>query len=195
MAQKKTYKKPVNALKNAPYKNPKLSVKTRVKDLLSRMTIEEKVWQLMGLWNGGVEDFSAEFLNDPEKMKSTFGNSANSVHPAFWPLKETVEQRNKIQKYCVENTRLGIPVLFVDEGQHGMMRRDATAFPQAIGLACSWDPQLFENTVKSVRSALQSGLRVVFLIGSIALLLAFLIIVTIPEVPFDNGGTETNPNK
>jgi beta-glucosidase len=156
MAQKKTYKKPVNALKNAPYKNPKLSVKTRVKDLLSRMTIEEKVWQLMGLWNGGVEDFSAEFLNDPEKMKSTFGNSANSVHPAFWPLKETVEQRNKIQKYCVENTRLGIPVLFVDEGQHGMMRRDATAFPQAIGLACSWDPQLFEKVYSVVAREMRS---------------------------------------
>lgn len=54
------------------------------------------------------------------------------------------------------------------------------------------DSLLFENTVQSVRGALQSGLRVVFLIGAIALLLAFLIIITIPEVPLDNGGMETD---
>ena len=138
-------KKEINSLKNASYKNSKLSVSKRVKDLLSRMSIEEKVAQLMGLWNGGVEDFNEEFLNDPDKMKAVFGNGANSIHPAFWGLQETVIQRNKIQKYFVEKTRLGIPVVFVDEGQHGMMRREATAFPQAIGLACSWDPALFEK--------------------------------------------------
>jgi beta-glucosidase len=142
--------------KIASYKNPKLPVQTRVKDLLARMTIEEKVWQLMGLWNGGVEDFNDDFLNDPEKMKAAFGKGANSVHPAFWPLKETVVQRNKIQKYCVEKTRLGIPVIFVDEGQHGMMRRDVTAFPQAIGLACSWDPDLFEKVYSAIAKEMRS---------------------------------------
>lgn len=146
----------VQSKKIAPYKNPKLPVQTRVKDLLARMTIEEKVWQLMGLWNGGVEDFNDEFFNDPEKMKAAFGKGANSVHPAFWNLKDTVEQRNKIQKYLVEETRLGIPVLFVDEGQHGMMRRDATAFPQAIGLACSWDPDLFEKVYSSIAKEMRS---------------------------------------
>ena len=149
---KKTHanKKENDSLKNASYKNPKLSVSKRVKDLLSRMNIEEKVAQLMGLWNGGVEDYNEEFLNDPEKMKAAFGNGANSIHPAFWGLQETVIQRNKIQKYLVEKTRLGIPVIFVDEGQHGMMRREATAFPQAIGLACSWDPALFEKVYATV---------------------------------------------
>jgi beta-glucosidase len=146
----------VQSKKIAPYKNPKLPVQTRVKDLLARMTIEEKVWQMMGLWNGGVEDFNDEFFNDPEKMKAAFGKGANSVHPAFWNLKDTVEQRNKIQKYLVEETRLGIPVIFVDEGQHGMMRRDATAFPQAIGLACSWDPDLFEKVYSSIAKEMRS---------------------------------------
>lgn len=150
MLKKPQVKKDKSTLKNAPYKNPKLAVSKRVQDLLSRMTIEEKTAQLMGLWNGGVEDFNNEFLNDPEKMKAAFGKGANSVHPAFWGLKETVEQRNKIQKYVVEKTRLGIPVIFVDEGQHGMMRRDATAFPQAIGMACSWDPSLFEKVYSTI---------------------------------------------
>jgi beta-glucosidase len=143
-------------MKDFPYKDPKLPVDKRVKDLLSRMTVEEKVAQLMGLWNGGVEDFTEELLNDPDKMQATFGNGANSIHPAFWGLIETVELRNKIQKYLVEETRLGIPVIFVDEGQHGMMRRDATAFPQAIGMACSWDPELFERVYTVVAHEMRS---------------------------------------
>jgi beta-glucosidase len=156
MTNKKKNNPSKESIKDAAYKNPKLPVATRVKDLLSRMTLEEKVWQLMGLWNGGVEDFTDEFLNDPEKMKAAFGNGANSVHPAFWHLKETVDQRNKIQKYCVERTRLGIPVIFVDEGQHGMMRYDSTAFPQAIGLACSWDPDLFEKVYSAIAREMRS---------------------------------------
>lgn len=56
MAKKGISKNSGQALKNAPYKNPKLPVSIRVKDLLSRMTIDEKVTQLMGLWNGGIED-------------------------------------------------------------------------------------------------------------------------------------------
>jgi beta-glucosidase len=155
-AKIKNQKSHKQSLQNALYKNAKLPVSSRVKDLLKRMTIEEKVSQLMGLWNGGVEDFNDEFLNDPEKMKAVFGNSANSVHPAFWPLKETVEQRNRIQKYVREETRLGIPVIFVDEGQHGLMRRDATVFPQAIGLACSWDTGLFEKVYSTIAREMRS---------------------------------------
>ncbi len=150
MLKKPQIKREKSTLKNTPYKNPKLAVSKRVQDLLSRMTIEEKAAQLMGLWNGGVEDFNDEFLNDPEKMKAAFGRGINSVHPAFRGLKETVEQRNKIQKYVVEKTRLGIPVIFVDEGQHGMMRREVTVFPQAIGMACSWDPSLFEKVYGTI---------------------------------------------
>jgi len=51
------------------YKNPKLAVSARVSNLLSRMTIEEKVAQLMGLWRGGLDEFDHEFLKDPEKRK------------------------------------------------------------------------------------------------------------------------------
>ena len=126
------------------YKNAKLPVEKRVKDLLSKMTIEEKVAQLMGLWNGGVEDFKDEIFKDKAKMKEKFGQGCHSIHPAPFGIKETVEMRNKIQRYLVEETRLGIPAIFVDEGQHGMMRPDSTVFPQAIGMACSWNPGLFE---------------------------------------------------
>lgn len=148
--------KEIESLNNSPYKNPGLPVDKRVKDLLSKMTIDEKVAQLMGRWNGGVEDFTDEFLSDPVKMKETFGNGCHSVHPAPFKIKETVELRNKIQKYLLEETRLGIPALFVDEGQHGMMRPESTVFPQAIGMACSWDPELFEEVYAVIAHEMRS---------------------------------------
>jgi beta-glucosidase len=140
----------------APYKDPKAPVEKRVKDLLKRMTIEEKAAQLMGLWNGGVEDFKDEIFKDPAKMKEIFGKGCHSIHPAPFKIKETVALRNKIQQYLLENTRLGIPAMFVDEGQHGMMRPESTVFPQAIGLACSWDPILFENVYGIVAHEMRS---------------------------------------
>ncbi len=138
------------------YKNPKLSIGERVSDLLSRMTLEEKVAQLMGLWNGGIEDFPKDIFDNPDKMKEIFGNGCNSIHPAALGIKETVEERNKIQKYLVEETRLGIPAIFVDEGQHGVMRPESTVFPQAIGLACSWDPEIFEKVYSIVAHEMRS---------------------------------------
>ena len=138
------------------YKNAKLPVEKRVKDLLSKMTIEEKVAQLMGLWNGGVEDFKDEIFKDKAQMKEKFGLGCHSIHPAPFGIKETVEMRNKIQKYLVEETRLGIPAIFVDEGQHGMMRPDSTVFPQAIGMACSWNPGLFEMIYGVVANEMRS---------------------------------------
>ncbi|MBN1414659.1 MAG: glycoside hydrolase family 3 C-terminal domain-containing protein [Bacteroidales bacterium] len=144
------------SLKNAPYKNPKLPVNKRIADLLSRMTLQEKVAQLMGLWNGGVEDFKEEIFSDPKKMKEIFGNGCHSIHPAPFGIKATVEMRNKIQQYLVEETRLGIPTIFVDEGQHGMMRPNSTVFPQAIGLACSWDTDLFEQVYSIVAHEMRS---------------------------------------
>jgi beta-glucosidase len=139
-----------------PYKDAALPVSKRVQDLLGRMTIEEKTAQLMGLWNGGVEDFKPEIFDDPAKMKEIFGKGCNSVHPAPFGIKDTVRMRNKIQKYLVDETRLGIPAVFVDEGQHGMMRPEATVFPQAIGLACSWDTLLFEKVYGIVAHEMRS---------------------------------------
>ncbi len=140
----------------APYKNPKLPVEKRVKDLLKRMTAEEKAAQLMGLWNGGVEDFKEEIFSDKAKMKEIFGKGCHSIHPAPFGIKATVAMRNKIQQYLLEETRLGIPAIFVDEGQHGMMRPEATVFPQAIGLACSWNPELFEQVYSIVALEMRS---------------------------------------
>ncbi|HDR90462.1 MAG TPA: beta-glucosidase [Bacteroidetes bacterium] len=143
-------------LQKAAYKNPRLPVDERVKDLLQHMTLEEKVAQLMGLWNGGVEDFNEDIFSDPEKMKEIFGKGCHSIHPAPFGIKDTVKLRNRIQKYLLEETRLGIPALFVDEGQHGLMRPESTVFPQAIGLACSWNPVLFEKVYAAIAREMRS---------------------------------------
>jgi beta-glucosidase len=141
---------------NAPYLNPALKPAERVADLMERMTIEEKAAQLMGVWNGGVEDFKPEELSDPVKMQEVFGNGCHSVHPSPQNISDTVRMRNTIQKFLTEETRLGIPAIFVDEGQHGMMRPESTVFPQAIGLACSWDPDLFERVYCIVANEMRS---------------------------------------
>jgi beta-glucosidase len=160
MNKTKAEKFPVNnitGMENSHiYKNSDLPIGNRVDDLVSRMTIEEKIAQLMGLWNGGIDDFSEEILNDPSKMKEIFGNGCNSIHPSSFGIKQTVQLRNRIQKYLIEETRLGIPSLFVDEGQHGMMRPNSTVFPQAIGMACSWDPALFEEVYSIIAHEMRS---------------------------------------
>ena len=156
MTEKIKRSKPLKHADLLVYKNRDLKIKDRVADLLNRMTLEEKVAQLMGLWNDGIDDISEEVLNDPSQMKEIFGNGCNSVHPSALGIRETVELRNRIQKYLVEETRLGIPSLFVDEGQHGLMRPDSTVFPQAIGLACSWDPTLFEKIYSVVAHEMRS---------------------------------------
>jgi len=146
----------LNKERTVTYKDASLPVKERVKDLLKRMTVEEKTAQLMGLWNGGIEDFTTEIFDDPVKMKEIFGRGCHSIHPAPFGVKATVEMRNRIQKYLVEETRLGIPAIFVDEGQHGIMRPESTVFPQAIGLACSWDVNLFEKVYGVIAHEMRS---------------------------------------
>jgi len=71
-------------------------------------------------------------------------------------LEETVKLRNRIQTYLLTQTRLGIPIIFLDEGHHGLMRKGANVFPQAIGLACSWDPELAENVYSYIANEVSS---------------------------------------
>src|SRR5579863_109722 len=121
------------------YRNPKLPVPDRVADLLQRMTLEEKVDQLAG----GRRRMMT--VQDPEgqaifqKFRALFGNdSQTSAHDA-------AVLRNQAQKYIVEKTRLGIPMLFMGEALHGYMAYGSTSFPQVLGLASSWDPELVQQ--------------------------------------------------
>jgi beta-glucosidase len=137
------------------YKDPNAPLERRVEDLLSRMTLEEKIAQITCIWNRKQEILTPAGDFDPAKAKQIFpagigqvarpsdlrGRGSPFDHP-YRNARETVTLVNAIQHYAMKDTRLGIPVLFHEEGLHGYVARDATSFPQAIALASSWDPEL-----------------------------------------------------
>jgi beta-glucosidase len=118
------------------YRNTNLSVDERVTDLLKRMTLEEKVAQLTCLWPRGREI-------PPDALKHGIGQIARQQEHKG--PRESAEFANYVQKYLVENTRLGIPAIFHDEILHGHMAQGSTSFPQPIALASSWDLDLINK--------------------------------------------------
>ncbi len=132
------------------YRNSQLPVEQRVADLLSRMTLEEKVAQLVCLWAERPQvkpqtDFSTDRGDfSPEKaavvMKYGVGQIARQRERK--EPRDSAVFANALQKWLKENTRLGIPAMFHDEALHGHMAQKSTSFPQPIALASSWDPSL-----------------------------------------------------
>ncbi len=139
-----------------PYKNAKLTPEVRAKDLLGRMSMEDKIPQLYADWVGRPYKFDEAFFADTATARKVLGKGILSIQPSFVDLKSTVLSRNLVQKYLKEQTKWGIPALFVDEGQHGLMKPQATSFPMAIGLACSWDVDLFEQVYTVVAHEMRS---------------------------------------
>jgi beta-glucosidase len=137
------------------YKDPSAPVGQRVEDLLARMTLDEKISQITTVWIRKQEIFTPSGAFDPAKARQVFPagighmarpsdlrGSGSPFEQPFRNARQTVALVNAIQHYAVKDTRLGIPVLFHEEGLHGYAARDATSFPQAIALASSWDPDL-----------------------------------------------------
>lgn len=150
---------------NAPkYKNPKLPVEERVQDLLSRMTAEEKFWQMFmipGDLSDGAENYKNGIFGFQVSAKgSTDASNQILDYSAASNAQETVKLINKIQKYFVEKTRLGIPIIAFDEALHGLVRDGATAFPQSISLAATFDPTLVKRVSTAIAMESKSrGIR------------------------------------
>jgi beta-glucosidase len=148
---------PINSdLSKAPYKNADLPVETRVKDLLSRMTLDEKVMQVQSKWFDArkMMDKNGSFIPDSaaKYMPHGVGQITRPKEPlggvGTFPSRtteNTVEYCNAVQKFLKERTRLGIPAVMHEEALHGYVGKDATAFPQAIGMASTWNPELIEK--------------------------------------------------
>ncbi|KAA9036545.1 beta-glucosidase [Ginsengibacter hankyongi] len=147
-----------------PYKNPKLPIEERVKDLISRMTPEEKFWQLFMIpsdlsdgkekYKNGIFGFqvSAKGNKDAAGQLLNYSAASNAL--------ETAKLINSIQKYFVEDTRLGIPIIPFDEALHGLVRDGATAFPESIGLAATWDVPLMYRVATAIAHETKSrGIR------------------------------------
>ena len=139
------------------YRDPNASVEERVEDLLALMTLDEKLAQLSCLWSTA---FVSTGTFDPntvvEKMPHSIGQvtrigASTGLHP-----QESAAFMNAIQQVAVERTRLGIPVIVHEESTGGFCHRDATVFPQGIGLAATWDPVLVKQVAEVIRTQMMA---------------------------------------
>lgn len=152
------------AQKKYPYQQANLPISVRVSDLLSRMTLEEKVGQLRCTlaWNYyeiqgkkvvptalfekevGQEHVGmlwATYRADPWTQKSL----SNGLNPEL-----AAKAGNAMQKYVMEKSRLGIPLFLAEEAPHGHMAIGATVFPTGFGMAATWSPMLIEAAGKVI---------------------------------------------
>ncbi len=145
-----------NETDSPAYKNTQLPVEERVSDLLKRMTLKEKVAQMQCVWNDKASmllDSTGHF--DIDKAKKNFANGLGQVgrpsdtQGGLDPF-QTAQLTNSIQKYFIEETRLGIPVFYHEECLHGHAAKGATSFPQPIGLAATFNPALIEDVFSLV---------------------------------------------
>lgn len=140
-----------------PYQNASLSNSDRAQDLLSRMTVEEKVAQMLTVWQKRKEfDENGNFIATKAAPLIGLGIGHIGRPSEEKSPEETVRFTNDLQKWLIENTRLGIPAIFHEEALHGHMASNATSFPQAIALASTWDPELlkrvYEVSAEEVRA-------------------------------------------
>jgi beta-glucosidase len=168
-------------LKSAPYKNPSLPVERRVDDLVRRMTLDEKIAQITTVLEQRSQLLDEHGAVDPARASKAFpagigqiahaslqrpapddGGGPGATAKFGAATRSAAEFVNDVQHWAVEDTRLGIPVLFHEEALHGLATRDATAFPEAIGLASTWDPDLLTDVFSVAgRETAARGVRLV----------------------------------
>ncbi|MCB9300900.1 MAG: glycoside hydrolase family 3 C-terminal domain-containing protein [Lewinellaceae bacterium] len=155
----------VSAQKKLSYQNPGLPIEQRVDDLLGRMTLEEKFWQMFMIPGGlsdGKEKYQHGIFGFQVAAKGKQAGAAGQLleYGPSGPAQEVAERINEIQRYFVEETRLGIPIIPFDEALHGLVRDGATAFPQAIALAATWDTALVGEVARAItRETRSRGIR------------------------------------
>lgn len=145
------------------YKDAKQPVEVRVQDLLRRMTPEEKFWQCFMI-PGDLDNVpKGQYAHGIFGLQVSAGNQGGGAagqlltYNANEDAERLASKINAIQKYFVEESRLGIPIIPFDEALHGLMREGATAFPQAIGLSATFNPELMKEISGAI--ARESKLR------------------------------------
>lgn len=158
------------------YKDPNASIEARVRDLLGRMTLDEKIAQLQG--NSTLPSFPGNLLGptpasglfkdgdiDEAIARSALGKGIGAFAVfEFQPktASEIARKSNLIQRWVMQNTRLGVPVMFQGEALHGAMVAGATGFPQAVALGSTWNPMLVREMFGTVaKQARQAGFSMV----------------------------------
>lgn len=142
-----------------PYRDPKLPIDLRVSDLLGRMTLDEKVGQLQCLM--GWESYMRQ--GDRVTTSEAFRQQVRDRHIGmYWAVLRAdpwtqktltsgltptlaADATNAMQRFAVDSTRLGIPLLLAEEAPHGHMAIGATVFPTGLGMAATWSPQFMRE--------------------------------------------------
>jgi beta-glucosidase len=145
------------SVRSAAFRDPERPIDERVRDLLARMTLDEKLAQMGCVWSTGLirngvfaEEEARERLGHGIGHVTRIGG-ATVLRPA-----ECARLANSIQRFLFEQTRLGIPAIIHEETCAGFMARDATCFPQAIGLASTWEPALVEAMTGVIRTQMRA---------------------------------------
>lgn len=150
-----------------PYKDSSLSTEARVKDLLSRMTEEEKFYQVFMIAHDGVfqeQDYTHGIFGI--EMNTSGQNEAAGQQMLDYSKGNAVEteiaEMNRIQKHMITQTRLGIPAIFFGESLHGVVAKGGVSFPQSIALAASFNESLMKDVSDAIAmSSYQRGWRMV----------------------------------
>ena len=130
------------------YKNKDAIIEDRVADLLNRMTLEEKVSQMrMFHANQGIEFFDNREMELSDNVKQRLTNGIGGIkNPGeYLSPEEAATLNNQLQKYIIENNRLGIPAFFVTESYNGVDAEGCTRFGRPITLSSSWNKELVKE--------------------------------------------------
>jgi len=137
---------------NPSYRDPDLTVAERVEDLLARMTLDEKLAQLGSAWAFQLMSGSEHSAERAEPLtRDGLGQVTRIAGATSLTADAAARIANQIQRHLVEETRLGIPAIFHEEICSGLMGRGATVFPQAIGVASTFEPGLNEEIADAIR--------------------------------------------
>lgn len=147
------------------YKDPTVSIDKRVDALLKSMTLEEKFWQLFmipGDLSQGKDRFEQGIFGLQVSTKARSEGDAEQMmeYAGGGSARAMAEKINETQRFFLEETRLGIPIIPFDEALHGLVREGATAFPQAIGLAATWNTELMGKAADAIATEVRTrGIR------------------------------------
>lgn len=147
------------------YLNPKLPTEERVADLLGRMTLKEKIGQLLCPFGWDMYEIKGNNkVTESERFRALIDTTATGMLWATYRAdpwtRKTIDNGlsprqaamagNALQKYVIENTRLGIPMFLAEEAPHGHMAIGTTVFPTGLGMAATWDPALMKEVGKVI---------------------------------------------
>ncbi len=139
------------------YRDPSIPIRDRVEDLLERMTLEEKVAQLGSAWVFQLlEGKNLSPVKATDLLRNGLGHITRISGASHLDAVEAARVANAVQRHLLEKTRLGIPVIVHEEICSGLMAPNATVFPQAIGVASTWDLELVRAIAEVVRAQMRA---------------------------------------